>query len=372
MKKENIFLGFFISIISFTTTAQYLHTNTMRLFWPDRNAPIINVYDVKKETLIKSINIGEPVMSINMSFNSDQSKLYAVGKLYSSIIDVKTLEVQKIELQSKSSIIGVTEKGIAVTSKGNVYDLNNGGKIIHTISEKNSYPAFCNGNLLYAEEDGSISVIDPVTGNTIRKIENAFDTVDMKEAQNIAKSNNYDKSIHPEICFASKNYFYTKLHWFKENKIIIAYALYDIVAGTIIHKERPTNLIPEIWNVYGIGSHNLFRKMKAKTFEPQLVKPPSPDFSKMKVDEIVLALKEYRMQMEKAEAEYKNKTDEYNKPDNFVTKVYADIACTQEIVQLDGVRYVLIQDNYLLFFKTTSIEIYDIRTKKLIHSIYLV
>jgi hypothetical protein len=372
MKKKNFLLGFIISIISHTATAQYLHTKTMRLFLPDRNAPIINVYDVNKETLIKSINIGETVMSVSMSFNSDQSKLYAVGLLYANIIDVKTLEVQKIELQSKSSIIGVTEKGISVTSKGNVYDLNNGGKIINTISEKNNSPVLYDGNILYALEDGSISVIDPVTGNTIRKIENAFDAEDLKEAQSSAQKYKDNKTIYPSITFVGKNHFYTELSWMKENKMIMAYALYDATAGTIIHKERPTLFLPEISNVTGISSHNLFQKVIAKTPMPMLVMPPFPDYAKMKVAEIELASKEYPKQMEKAQAEYKIKTDEYNKPDNFVTKIYADIACTQEIMLVDGARYALIQDDYLIFWKASSVELYDIRTKKLVHTIYLV
>lgn len=95
MKKFFAFIFIFISIAA---NAQYLNIKTMRCFVGDMNTSLVNVYDVNKEVLIKSINCGETTISAKLHFNKEETKMYRIGIQYAYVIDVATLETQKYKL----------------------------------------------------------------------------------------------------------------------------------------------------------------------------------------------------------------------------------------------------------------------------------
>jgi hypothetical protein len=401
MNKRSVVIGLFLMFISLFIEAQplQLHTKTMRLFVEEQNAPLINIYDVNTETLIKSINRGEIIggsSHSSMSFNSDKTKLYVLGKQYANVIDVKTLETEKLQLllneeatlfnyniwkklhdaevdRVKKEIaagnlnatytetpelkkmnalpasilpLGVTEKGIAVIqyrlkekTDYLVFDLSTGGEKINTINniEPDKLISWHNGNLLYVDQKGIIIVIDPATGNIIKKIENAFDAADLKQAQGLTKKNNHPKSIYAFIFSFGTNYFYTSLSIGKrekEDKMYYSCALYDYETGTTIYKEQTTNVLPKISPVVGNNRNKLFQKIVS-------INPNATNFNLL------------------------------SNPAEYITNVYANLGCTQEIVSVGAGGYAVIMEDYLIFQKGATIELYDINLKKRVHTIYL-
>ncbi len=89
----------FITIIttfSCLLSSAQIHQKKMFLFATDAANTVINVFDIKKEVLLKSFNVGDLIKYTCL--NTDQTKFYALTDKFVSIIDVNTLEIKKIRL----------------------------------------------------------------------------------------------------------------------------------------------------------------------------------------------------------------------------------------------------------------------------------
>lgn len=426
MTKNTLFTFLLLIAGAWYATAQ-IHAGTKRLFWPENASPLINVYDIEKGTLLKSINREELGYS-RSCFSANQSKFYVVGKMYAHVIDANTLEAKKITLLTDTAVfdfakwsklndaeskrvldeieggnleakyeaspemkamkllptsivsIGVTEKGQAVLARliANkaeylVYDLNNNGNKVATFTLSKS-GTLHGENLLHPEADGSISVVDILTGNTIKKIDNAYNDAALTEARNLAKGYT-DKYVQTTLISYCSKYFTTNLTLgmtTDKTAFQYAFAIYDAVEGKVIYNERGTTINKFALPVMGSSPHSLLQKTAAKTPEPVMQMPPVPDYAKLKPAEMATALEGWRKKLGEAQAAYKVKHDEWSMPQNFVTKVFADVALTQELLSVDGARYAGVSGEYLYFQKEGAVEIYDITTKKLIQTIYLI
>lgn len=404
-----------------------VHEGTKRLFWPDNASPLLNVYDIAKGTLIKSINRDELVYG-KSCFNADQSKYYSIGKMYAHVIDPVSLEAKKLQLLTDTAVfdfakmtklneaerdrvlaeiqngnleakitetsemkkmkllpttifsLGVTEKGYGIVvriftgkTEYTVFDLNNNGNKVASYNLVKS-GTLHGENILHPEPDGSISVIDLLTGNTLKKIENAYNEAAISEARVKAKDNT-DKYVSVTLNSYGTAYFTTTLNLgmtADKKSFEMAFAIFDAAAGKVIYEERGTSINKFVMPLQGSSPHTLLQKVVAKTPEPVLQMPPSPDFSKMKPEAMGVALQEWQKSMGSAQADWKVKHGEWSNPQNFVTKVFADVALSQELFSVEGARYAGISGEHLYFQKEGSIELYDIKTRKLIQTIYLI
>jgi hypothetical protein len=111
-------------------------------------------------------------------------------------------------------------------------------------------------------------------------------------------------------------------------------ALYDYETGTTIYKEQTTNVLPKISPVVGNNRNKLFQKIVS-------INPNATNFNLL------------------------------SNPAEYITNVYANLGCTQEIVSVGAGGYAVIMEDYLIFQKGATIELYDINLKKRVHTIYL-
>lgn len=433
MKK---FLVFIFILTSIVANSQYLNIKTMRCFVGDMNTSLVNVYDVNKEVLIKSINCGETTLSAKLGFNKEETKIYRIGIQYAYIIDVATLETQKYKLYAdedtavqsfaklqalidaeservKKEIenldnitngnlpqftetvemkrikalplfiitLGVSDNGIVVSERifanrieFNVFDLKQAGKKVNSFElPSGSNTTMHSGNILAFAQDGSINIIDPLTAKNIGKIENAFEANDLTDARAVTAT--YDnKDIHPTLSSYGKYLITTISLGTIPNtaKTNLAFSIYDFAKKSIIYNFRSTEFLPNIMPIEGTP---YFQKVVAKTPMPQLILPEMPDFSKFTAKDIknglmTKAYDDYNEKLKTNQAEWKVKIDAYNSPQNFTTKVYADINATDEKFSIDATKYIGIIGNFVICYKDISIEFYDLNTKNLLHTIY--
>ncbi len=424
-------LAFVFILTSLTAYSQLLHLKSMRYFSGDLNSPLVNVFDVNKESLIKSINCGETVVNSRLCFNKEETKIYKIGLRYASVIDVATLEAEKIKLLSDEDTLvqnttklmamieaernrvlkeiensnldakftetpeiikmkalplliislGVSESGIVVSERLftdkielNVYDLKQAGKKVNTFDlPAGSDCTMHEGNILVFVQDGSINIVDPITGKNIGKIGNAIDAKDLAEAKIVTAG--YDnKNIRVNLSSYGK-YLITSLNLgMIPNTATIkkAFSIYNFATKTIVYSSRGIENSPSIMPIYGT---ELFQKVVAKTPMPVLQLPEPPDFTKYTAKDIkngtmTKASVDYEEKVKTSQAEWKLKFDAYNNPQNFATKIYSDINATQELLSIDAARYVGIKGDYIICLKDLGIEFYDLKTKSLVHTIY--
>ena len=379
--------------MSFSTQAQFFNIKTMRLFIGDANSSLVNVYDLNKEALIKSINCIESVKAYGakLTFNIDETKLYRVGDRYAHIIDVATLESKKIELLDSSEINrlnslrittltkGVSENGIVVkqnildtTSEYIVFDLKKEGKKVNTFV-LSAYTTMYNGNILAFVQDGTIDIIDPLSGKNIGKFENAFLTKDLADAR--ALSRYYDKRINNSFLVLG-NYLITSLILEISNKTYtfdFAHSIYDLSAKKNIFSQRNSESLPDILPLEGT---QLFHKVITVIPKSQLKLPEAPDSTKFTKKEIKKgaydkAKEDYNEKVKIAEALWKHNLEAYTNPQNFISKIFSDVNETQEVLSIQGSRHIIMKGDFVFCYKEFSIEVYDIKTKKLLHTIYL-
>jgi hypothetical protein len=433
MKK---FLVFIFILISIVANSQYLNIKTMRCFVGEMNTSLVNVYDVNKEVLIKSINCGETTLSAKLGFNKEETKIYRIGIQYAYILDVATLETQKYKLyadedtavqnyaklqalidaeservKKESEIIdniangnlpqftetvemkrikalplfittlGVTNNGIVVSERifanrieFNVFDLKQAGKKVNSFElPSGSNITMHEANILVFAQDGTINIIDPLTAKNIGKIENAFVANDLTDAR--AVSATYDnKDIHPSLSSYGKYLITTLSLGTIPNTATtnLAFSIYDFSTKSIIYNERNTEPLPSIMPIAGT---QLFQKVVPVSPKPQLILPEPPDYTKFTAKDIkkglmTKAYDDHNEKIKTASAEWKLKFDAYNSPQNFATKVYSDINATEEKFSFDATRFIGIIGDFVICYKDVSIEFYDIKTKKLLHSIY--
>ncbi|MEI6310938.1 MAG: hypothetical protein WCP57_01635 [Bacteroidota bacterium] len=334
----------------------------MRCFVGDMNTSLVNVYDVNKEVLIKSINCGETTLSAKLGFNKEETKIYRIGIQYAYIIDVASLEIQKYKLYAdedtavqnisklmdmieaeKNRVLkegenldniangnlpqftetvemkrikalpmfiltmGVSENGIVVSERIfankieiNVFDLKQAGKKINRFElPSGSNITMHEGNLLVFTQDGTINIIDPVTANNIGKIENAFEANDLTDARAVTAT--YDnKDIHPNLSSYGKYLITTISLGTIPNTATtnLAFSIYDFAKKSIIYNYRSTEFLPNIMPIEGTL---YFQKVVAKTPMPQLQLPEAPDFTKFNYKDIKNGL------MTKASQDYDEK-----------------------------------------------------------------
>jgi hypothetical protein len=434
MKKY--FTIFFALVCLHSTKAQLLHIKSMRCFVADFKTSLVNVYDVKKETLIKSINCGETTLSQNLGFNKEETNLFRVGIQYAYIIDVNSLETKKFKLYTDEdtavqnyaklqalidaevkrvkkeaenadnivggnlpaftetsemkkikslplfiSTMGLTENGIVVSKRiftnkieFNVFDLNQAGKKVNSFELPNgSCTALYKEYILVFVQDGSINILDPLTAKNIGKIDNAFTAKDLADAKTVTaayENKNIDATLSPY-----GNYLITGLSLGlvpNTANTNYAFSIYDFTSKKIIYNYRGTDMLT---NILPIAGTTYFQKPEAKTPMPFLQLPPAPDFTKFKPKDIAngamtKALQDYQEETSKAQAAWKLKFDAYKSPQNFSTKVFADVNATQEIFSVDAARYVGIVGDYIICGKDVSWEFYDLKSKALLHTIY--
>ena len=405
----------------------------MRCFVGEMNTSLVNVYDVNKEVLIKSINCGETTPSAKLGFNKEETKIYRIGIQYAYIIDVATLETQKYKLYADEdtaqsfaklqslidaeaerfkkeienadnianlpqftetvemkrikalpifiTTLGVTDNGIVVSERifanrieFNVFDLKQAGKKVNSFElPSGSNITMHEANILVFAQNGSINIIDPLTAKNIGKIENAFVANDLTDARAVTAT--YDnKDIHPTLYSYGKYLITTLSLGIIPNTATpkIAFSIYDFAKKTIIYNFRSTAFSLDIMPVEGTL---FFQKKVAKTPIPQMILPEMPDATKFSAKDIkkglmIKALDDYNEKIKTAQAEWKVKIDAYNSPQNFVTKVYSDINATEEIFTVDATRFLGMKGDIVICYKELSIEFYDIKTKKLLHTLY--
>jgi hypothetical protein len=379
-------------LMSFSTQAQFFNIKTMRLFLGDVNSSLVNVYDLKKETLIKSINCIESVEAYGsrITFNKDETKLYRVGNRYAHIIDVATLESKKIELLDSSEINrlnslrittltkGISENGIVVkqnildtTSEYIIFDLKKEGKKVNTF-ELSAYTTMYDGNILAFIQDGTIDIIDPLSGKKIGKFENAFLTKDLADAR--ANSSYYDKRINTSFCVLG-NYLITSLVLGMSKSTYtfdFAHSIYDLSAKKIIFSQRNSESLPDILPLEGT---QLFYKVITVIPKSQLKLPEAPDSTKFTKKDIKKgaynkAKEEYNEKVLIAETKWKQNMEAYRNPQNFISKIFSDVNETQELFSIQGSKYIIMKGDFVFCYKELSIEVYDIKTKKLLNTIY--
>jgi hypothetical protein len=438
-------LTILLTVFCLSAKAQLLHTKTMRFFAGDWNTSLLNVYDLKKESLIKSINCDNTDIIVKLTFNKDETKIYRLVKNVAHVIDVATLDIQKyellpdkdIELQSieknlalkkaeedrvKKEIsnqenmgtknlvlkapngttpelikneemknakelpisifpVGISENGIAIIQRNfvskseySVFDLKQAGKKINSFElSTNSSISMHEGNILAFVQDGTIDIINPLTGKNIGKIENAFDIKDLDEVRtlNAAKEN---KSIYATH-YTNGKYLFTRLTLGQIPNTIDfnqAHTIYDLSSKNIIYKQRNTEYTT---GIVPIDGSDLFQKVVAKTPKPELKLPEQPDQSKFTAKDIkkglmTKAYEEWSLNYKKINEEFIIKAEAYNNPQNFSQKIYSDINATQELFSVDATRYLIMKGDIVICYKELSIEFYDIKTKKLLHTLY--
>ena len=128
-------------------------------------------------------------------------------------------------------------------------------------------------------------------------------------------------------------------------------------------------------SIMPIAGTQLFQKVVPVSPKPQLILPEPPDYTKFSAKDIkkglmTKAYDDHNEKIKTASAEWKLKFDAYNSPQNFATKVYSDINATEEKFSFDATRFIGIIGDFVICYKDVSIEFYDIKTKKLLHSIY--
>lgn len=96
MTKNTLFTFLLLIAGAWYATAQ-IHAGTKRLFWPENASPLINVYDIEKGTLLKSINREELGYS-RSCFSANQSKFYVVGIQQKPITPGKWMMMKKVPL----------------------------------------------------------------------------------------------------------------------------------------------------------------------------------------------------------------------------------------------------------------------------------
>ena len=426
MKKFFVFILIFISIAA---NAQYLNIKTMRCFLGDMKTSLVNVYDVNKEVLIKSINCGETTISAKLHFNKEETKMYRVGIQYAYVIDVATLETQKYKLYADEDTavqnttklmeliyeegervqkeiengnleakntetpemkrikalplfilaMGVSENGIVVSERIfankieiNVFDLKQAGKKVNRFElPSGSSIAMHEGNLLVFAQDGTINIIDPLTAKNMGKIDNAFKADDLADARAVTAS--YDnKNIHATLDSYGKYLITTLNLGLVPNTATMDYrfSIYDFAKKSIIYNHRSTEFLP----IMPIDGTLFFQKVVAKTPMPVFQIPEAPDFKftykEIKNGLLTKAKQDYDEKLKTAQADFKIKLDAYNNPQNFSTKVYSDINATDEKFSVDATRFIGVKGNFVICHKDVSIEFYDLNTKNLLHTIY--
>ena len=387
MKKLKVICFLLGLVISCSVDAQtdifLLHEKTMRLIVPEFNAALINVYDVNNEKLLRSINSHARYLSVS----SDNKKIFAIDTNSATIIDILTLDAKQIKLESARGErpyyiipLGINEKGIAIVEYAYhnkidciVYNIAKGGQKVNTLTfSRSANPYFKGYNIYITDKESTISIVNPLTGESIKKISGACDPVDLAEAKQYDSSN-----FMYRILYVGSNYFVTQLSWAVSGKNTSSLFLFDVNRSLIVTKVRATGMasLLERPNAFDTGSDPLFYKTTQKIPMPELDLPEliDPTNTKLKGRKLAKASKENLEKTISQSQKYYDALAAYKSEDNYyTTTIYSDINCNKVILSVARARSVSMQNGYLLFWKDASIEVYDFKTGKLLHTIYRV
>ncbi len=232
------------------------------------------------------------------------------------------------------------------------------------------------------DDNGVFNVIDPVTKKEIGKLNGAFD---IKQIQNF-KTNRKDTSMSPGLyslpygdlfLLTSLDHF-TSLYYPDNTQ-----SVYEISKQKNVYSERSNQGAFHYMDIYPIKTYDndvaLFQKVESldSTLKRPIIPnmPIPPDYSKMTQkeakkaqDKYLLDLSSFRVKL----GEWRIKIREYTNPKNSRIKIYTDVACTNEYLSIEKANEVKIYGNYLLVKKETTYEIYDLNTKKMLYTIYLI
>jgi hypothetical protein len=151
-----------------------------------------------------------------------------------------------------------------------------------------------------------------------------------------------------------------------------AHSIYDLSAKKIIFSQRNSESLPDILPLEGT---QLFYKVITVIPKSQLKLPEAPDSTKFTKKDIKKgaynkAKEEYNEKVLIAETKWKQNMEAYRNPQNFISKIFSDVNETQELFSIQGSKYIIMKGDFVFCYKELSIEVYDIKTKKLLNTIY--
>jgi hypothetical protein len=157
-------------------------------------------------------------------------------------------------------------------------------------------------------------------------------------------------------------------------------SIYDLSKRESIYSKKVAILqFIEVIPMLGKPSQSLFQRHELIDVNISGIVPPtmpvSPDYTRMKTKDILKATEEHLAKTQEYMVklgEYNTKRQESANLKNHRCIIYSDVNCTQEVMRIDGTQYVSMYGDFVWVIKDTFCEIYDIRTKQLLYTIYLV
>jgi hypothetical protein len=285
---STLFLALFLAMASNLSALAQIHVESMKLFVQDMNGQLINVYDIRTESLIKSMNIGDKIT--RTQFSADQSAFYALGVQSLSIIDVSSLEIKTIRLFSDDEAyryidgnpnrfqkvfpLGISDSGIAVYLNGKsyiVFDAHQGGKKVNTYTSDSGTGCHLQGNLYIAGQDGIVRVIDPLSGAEKDRLSSVFEAKALSEAR---QNSTYDDK-HINLNLNPSENFLISTVYLGSSDGSSWQGIYDPIAREIVYSERvPQFEYLKRLPMSGMSSHRLFTR--SEQLDPNAKLPEYP------------------------------------------------------------------------------------------------